>query len=156
MSLTEKRQRITARAIDAQGQRGTVGVWPQAPETATPSTAFNEWMAATRSISVAAINSVTADTLFEESSPGAPTTGVYMNVEDKAFFIFSTNAATEVVIEVPSPVAGIFKADAETIDETDALIIAFVTKVLAFAADKAGNAIIAFIRGYRARKKQRS
>ncbi len=108
---------------------------------------------AVKGLSIGAVNVASFSEQSTDSAPEVATTGSYQNKEDKAVFLFKSNKNNTVIYECPCPDATLFTSDAETIDALDAAVAAFITAVLNFAADKAGNAIIAFLRGYRKRAK---
>lgn len=77
----------------------------------------------------------------------------YASVEDKAIFTFETADGSIHRIQVPSPKAAIFRADQETIDGSNALVIAFNTAMLTNATDAFGNPLQGGFGGFRIRRK---
>lgn len=77
----------------------------------------------------------------------------FETVEDKAVFVYETAAGSIHKYQVPAPKAAIFLSDGETIDFTNALVIAYNTAVLAAACDRNGVLVTISVGGYRDKRK---
>jgi len=95
------------------------------------------------------------------SSPGS--TGSLDNAEDSAVFTFATKNGLVAKVSVPAPKASIFLPDNQTVDPSNADVIAFVTYLLnpldypgnAVASTKSGSQFDVFLGALRVRHKTR-
>ena len=86
------------------------------------------------------------------SDAGAASSGAYSSVQDKAVLQLQCADGTFVMMSLPGPDEGIFKAnDNEEVDPLDAAIIALITQLIAFGSNKFGSAIVGLYRGWRSR-----
>lgn len=90
-------------------------------------------------ISSAAINGMSF-TATDPDAVGTAADGDYANAQDKAVFTFQS-VGGEYQISVPAPDEGIFLPDKETVDPSDAGVIAFVAAITANSTDPNGNAL---------------
>lgn len=94
---------------------------------------------------------VTSNQTQVSTAPVQGSTADYSGVEDKAVFVFQTAAGQVHRYQVAAPKAAIFLADDETVDYTNALVIAFVAQVNAAFVSRDGVDITASVGGYRRR-----
>lgn len=155
MAFSAERRRVTMQFEDLQGNNATTGMYIKTAtvlDSVTWSTTIAALLDAFTAASVARGGAATLGCQATDEAAVAAA-GAYQNVEDKAFLEFVSAGNNTVIYELPSPNSTVFETDSETVDPTDALIVEIVTQVLAFCADKAGNLIIGYVRGYRNRKK---
>lgn len=79
----------------------------------------------------------------------SPVVADYISVRDRAKLIFQTAGGTIVTLVLPSPQAGIFLADGQTVDPANPAVIAIVTAAMAVLVDTAGNPVTIFLGGTR-------
>lgn len=92
----------------------------------------------------------------QSAGPGGSLgTGQTPNVEDRATFTFRTSVNGTITYEIPGPISAIFMSTNEDqVDRSNALVIAYATKMIAGAKDRYGNALTSLVKGQRIRKKQ--
>jgi hypothetical protein len=105
--------------------------------------------AATQAITTGLVTDVEVLIHAIQTSPGTPATGPYDRVQDKAKFVFLAADGSQPVMQVPGPLATIFKSDTINIDPTDTLALAFINAVKANCVTAEGEAIIGLQRGFR-------
>jgi hypothetical protein len=88
-------------------------------------------------------------------APGVAADGPYQRGADKANFVFTTAAGTEVKIQVGAPLAAILSTGHVYVDPVQTDVAAFIAGMIANASDADGEGIVAFKRGYRRRPPRR-
>lgn len=83
------------------------------------------------------------------------TSAPYDDAEDKAVLEFSCTDASTLRVEVPGPKTSMFLADKETVDKAQAAVAALISAIINNLVNKAGQAIVNYIRGYRTRAKNK-
>jgi hypothetical protein len=84
-------------------------------------------------------------------SPSTP----FTSVEDKAVFVFQDASGAYHRFQIPAPLLSIFLADEETVDDSNADVIAFNTAVITNVKNAFGDAMIDFNGAIRLRRKLR-
>ena len=82
----------------------------------------------------------------------SPTTP-FQSVEDKAVFTFQDAAGAYHRYAIPAPLLSIFLADEETVDDSNADVIAFNTAMITNVKNSFGDALIDFNGAIRTRRK---
>lgn len=80
-----------------------------------------------------------------------PIAAQYQSVTDWAILSFLTSAGNLLTITVPAPIAGLFKADQETVDPVPAA--ALIAQVIADVVDINGNPVVGYVGGVRVQSK---
>lgn len=102
-------------------------------------TSFSALVTVLDGISSAAINGM-AFTSTDPDAVGTAADGAYANAQDKAVFTFRS-VGGEYQIAVPAPDETIFLPDKETVDPSDAGVLAFVGAITTNSTDPNGNAL---------------
>lgn len=100
-------------------------------------TGFAALVAVLDAISDAAINGMSF-TATDAALVGAAADGDYSTAQDKALFTFSS-VGGQYQMAIPAPDAAIFLPDKETVDPSNADVIAFVAAIEANGTDPNGN-----------------
>lgn len=79
--------------------------------------------------------------------------GTFETVEDKAVLTFQTAAGSIHRLSVPAPLSTIFLGDGQSVDPTNAAVVALVGAMLGIASDAAGNPLTTYVSGTRTRRK---
>lgn len=82
---------------------------------------------------------------------GAASDGVYEDIEDKAVMTFVDANGKTHNFKLPAPKAAIFMADKQTVDKTNALVIAYAGAMTDNARTHEGASLITFVGGRRIR-----
>lgn len=151
---------------DAKGQTATLKMYRQAVDTAAHQQSdalaiAGDLLLLTNSASIVSVG-------VYSSPAAAPLYGAnaqFQNVEDKAVFTFTTAAGGIHRYAVPAPLAAVFKADLETVDNTASPVKQFIADMLHAtysgtapttlnaACDRQGNPLTAYVGGIRRRSK---
>lgn len=78
---------------------------------------------------------------------------VYEDVEDKAEIVFTDANGVLHRYELPAPIAGIFQADGETVDFSNANVGAFAAAMVGHACGRDGVTCSAAVGGFRLRRR---
>lgn len=93
------------------------------------------------------------------TSPAGPvaygTQADFGSIEDKAVLTFEDTGGGLHRIKIPAPLASIFLADGETVDNSNTAVALFITDMIALARTRDGVAFIAMPAGIRTRVKTR-
>ena len=100
---------------------------------------FAPLVTALDNVSDAAINGI-ALTAVDPTDVGTADAGAYDSAQDKALFYFTSVGGTY-QIALPAPEAAIFLPDKETVDPTNADVVAFVSAIETNSTDPNGNAL---------------
>lgn len=111
-------------------------------------TAFAPLVSVLDAISDAAINGMSFSAT-DSTIVGVTDDGDYSNAQDKALFTFSS-VGGQYQIAIPAPDASIFLPDKETVDPSNADVIAFVGAIETNGKDPNGNALT-FVKALRIR-----
>lgn len=145
--------------LDPEGETSTVVAYEFVDSTITVAglkTKRDAWCTAEMALSAATLQECTAS-IRKFDSFTLPAEGTFApNIEDKLFLEFRslTNGGVYTT-SIPSPKLTDFQGDTETIDLTDASVIAYITYVQANGSTKHGETGLKFILGYRRRSKTR-
>lgn len=141
--------------VDYAGRPATFECRVDASETNPASGACAAIATAAAAVSDDALVSQEIIVVGINDSPGTAADGPYQRGADKAEFVFTTAAGTEVKIQIGAPVAGILATGHVYIDPVNSDVVAFVAGMIANASDADGEDLVAFKRGYRRRPPRR-
>lgn len=146
--------------IDPENEKSVVLAYQTFDDvTSTPNditTARDVWATLVAAASQDQLQEATA-TIRHFTSFTKPAQGLLANSEDKEFLVFrSTDGEAQgYKVSIPGPKSSQFAADLETVDITAVATAALITHVVTDMCTKDGSLNLAYISGYRIRKKSR-
>lgn len=147
-------QRCTATFRDAKGNTSKITFFVDGSVSANAAaTAMSNVLAATTPLTNAVLQSATGPFLVAQQEVVYGTNSTYATIEDKAVFTFQTATGALHRPQIPAPKAALFQADGETIDNSNALVIAYVAEIIADTVTRDGEAIGFGANGTRVRRK---
>lgn len=87
------------------------------------------------------------DGTMDPNIGGPPIVNTYQGVDQWVQFIFATGAASQLRVTLPAPQIGIFQADMQTVDLTNAGVLALATAAVGNLSDGGGTTATALISG---------
>lgn len=137
---------ITVQFVDFTGQKATEKFFSDTIADVEDQAGL---VTALDGVSDAAITGIIV-TAADTTPVGTATDGPYATAEDKAVFQFQGGGGAYYFISIPAPDEGIFLADKETVDPSDASVMAFLAAIDTNCTDPNGGPLL-FVRAYRSK-----
>lgn len=147
--VTEPSNEVIIHLQDFNGTPSTSQYWVAAAEVDPGSGAPLAIANGVQGISDSQVVSIELLRHAKNTTPGAPTTGPYDRVQDKAKLEFDCADGSTVILQIPGPLQTIFKPDHFDVDPSDALVTALVNALIAGGKNAQGAAIVGLSGGYR-------
>jgi hypothetical protein len=138
---------------DSKGNTARISFFVSGANATAQATAANNVFVTITPLTNAAFQSSSGPETAVPTEVVYGTSATYENAEDKAVFTFQTAAGGIHRYQIPAPIAGMFLADGETVDNSNVAVTAFVSAVIANVVDRNGNPVAFGANGVRARRK---